>query len=84
MEMVEDDTSDELTMVTPRAVQSAQMNQPRASVMTPRAVGAANVPITTPIASLTPYQNKWTIKARVTFKSGIRTWNKPSGSGRNR
>jgi replication factor A1 len=27
-----------------------------------------------PIASLTPYQNKWTIKARVTNKTDIRRW----------
>eukprot|EP00088_Acartia_fossae_P046737 TRINITY_DN5054_c0_g2_i1.p1 TRINITY_DN5054_c0_g2~~TRINITY_DN5054_c0_g2_i1.p1 ORF type:complete len:620 (+),score=202.71 TRINITY_DN5054_c0_g2_i1:71-1930(+) len=35
-----------------------------------------------PIASISPYQNKWTIKARVTSKSDIRTWNKASGSGK--
>jgi len=38
--------------------------------------------LTTPIASITPYQNKWTIKARITSKGDIRTWNKPSGSGK--
>jgi len=38
--------------------------------------------IITPIAAITPYQNKWTIKARVTSKSDIRTWNKASGSGK--
>ena len=36
----------------------------------------------TPIASITPYQNKWTIKARVTSKGDVRTWNKSTGSGK--
>lgn len=35
-----------------------------------------------PIEALSPYGNKWTIKARVTQKSDIRTWNKASGPGK--
>jgi hypothetical protein len=35
-----------------------------------------------PIASLNPYQHRWTIKARCTFKSEIRHWQKEGkGSG---
>jgi len=53
------------------------------SVLQPRqSVGASSGVLTTPIASITPYQNKWTIKARVTSRSDIRTWNKASGSGK--
>jgi len=35
-----------------------------------------------PIMSLTPYQNRWTIRARVTSKSNIRTWSNSKGEGR--
>jgi len=35
-----------------------------------------------PIASLTPYQNRWTIRARVTSKSAIKTWSNSKGEGK--
>lgn len=38
--------------------------------------------VTSPIVSLTPYQNKWVIKARVTSKSNIRTWTNQRGDGK--
>lgn len=37
---------------------------------------------TVPIESLSPYHNKWTIKARVTQKSEIRTWSNSKGEGK--
>lgn len=35
-----------------------------------------------PIEGLSPYSHKWTIKARVSVKSDIKTWHKPSGEGK--
>lgn len=35
-----------------------------------------------PIESLSMYSHKWTIKARVTAKSDMKTWHKPSGEGK--
>ncbi|KAH8232446.1 hypothetical protein KR032_006970, partial [Drosophila birchii] len=41
-----------------------------------------NSGMTHPISSLSPYQNKWVIKARVTSKTAIRTWSNPRGEGK--
>ncbi|EDV22084.1 uncharacterized protein TRIADDRAFT_50671 [Trichoplax adhaerens] len=35
-----------------------------------------------PISSLTPYQNRWTIRTRVTSKSEIRKWSNSRGEGK--
>ncbi|KAI1865898.1 uncharacterized protein JN550_008156 [Neoarthrinium moseri] len=35
-----------------------------------------------PIEALSPYAHKWTIKARVSAKSDIKTWHKASGEGK--
>ncbi|QRV87991.1 damaged DNA binding protein [Ceratobasidium sp. AG-Ba] len=35
-----------------------------------------------PIEALSPYSNKWTIRARVTQKSDIRTWSNARGDGK--
>lgn len=35
-----------------------------------------------PIEALSPYSNKWTIRARVTQKSDIRTWSNARGEGK--
>ncbi|PWN54342.1 replication factor-a protein [Violaceomyces palustris] len=42
---------------------------------------SAGLPIY-PIEGLSPYQNKWTIKARVTSKSDIRHWSNARGEGK--
>ncbi|KAF5306707.1 hypothetical protein FQR65_LT07262 [Abscondita terminalis] len=38
--------------------------------------------LTHPISSLSPYQNKWVIKARVSNKSNVRTWSNSRGEGK--
>ncbi|KAI9683656.1 MAG: Replication factor A protein 1 [Trizodia sp. TS-e1964] len=35
-----------------------------------------------PIEAISPYANKWTIKARCTQKSNIKTWHKQTGDGK--
>ncbi|CAN0330016.1 replication protein A 70 kDa DNA-binding subunit-like [Lampetra fluviatilis] len=37
---------------------------------------------TFPISNLNPYQNRWTIRARITSKSDIRRWSNSRGEGR--
>lgn len=44
--------------------------------------GNLNEHLTMPIDSLSPYQNKWVIKARVTSKSIIRTYHNQKGEGK--
>ncbi|XP_050301275.1 replication protein A 70 kDa DNA-binding subunit [Anthonomus grandis grandis] len=59
------------------------------SAKVPRMLDSANVKsstsngqhLTHPISSLSPYHNKWIIKARVTSKSDIRKWENAKGSG---
>lgn len=35
-----------------------------------------------PIESLSPYQNNWTIKGRVSYKGDVRTWSNAKGEGK--
>lgn len=45
-------------------------------------MSAKGRPSVYPIEGLSPYQNNWTIKARVTFKSDIKTWSNQRGEGK--
>ncbi|XP_019904002.2 replication protein A 70 kDa DNA-binding subunit isoform X2 [Esox lucius] len=77
----------------PAAASSSPHSRPRGSSSTrgpagkkaPKAVpttpggSKANV---VPIASLNPYNTKWTVRVRVTNKSSIRTWSNSRGEGK--
>lgn len=58
-------------------VRSTSMAMPSSSMSTTTAMGK---PITL-ISALNQYQNRWTIKARVTNKSDIRHWSNAKGEG---
>lgn len=48
----------------------------------PASGGILSGQLTQPISSLSPYQNKWVIKARVTSKGPMRTWSNQKGEGK--
>ncbi|XP_012275093.1 replication protein A 70 kDa DNA-binding subunit [Orussus abietinus] len=65
---------------------SARPPQPSSTVSNARKnrveESSSNGISTTPIAALSPYQNRWVIKVRVTSKSDIRVWSNSRGEGK--
>ena len=55
--------------------------QQQSSTPVMRTAGSSSSKPITPIASLNMYQNRWTIKARVTNKSDIKHWSNAKGEG---
>ncbi|XXH03541.1 hypothetical protein Hte_009946 [Hypoxylon texense] len=66
---------------TPAPVKSEPMSSRMGGVPNNASNTNGNIVIY-PIEALSPYAHKWTIKARVTQKSDIRTWHKASGEGK--
>lgn len=60
--------------------------QPQKAPGAPAAAAPTRAPATdrpvNPIESLSPYQNNWTIKGRVSYKSDVRTWSNAKGEGK--
>lgn len=56
--------------------------KPNASAMNSTMSQSISDGLTHPISSLSPYQNKWVIKVRVTSKTAIRSWNNAKGEGK--
>ena len=61
--------------------QQPQQPQQRALATRPGGGGGGSTTIY-PIEALSPYTHKWTIKARCTHKSEIKTWHKASSEGK--
>lgn len=55
---------------------------PRTQKPTQSANESFDARATIPISGLSPYQNKWVIKARVTAKPAIRHWSNAKGEGK--
>ncbi|KXN92193.1 Replication factor A protein 1 [Leucoagaricus sp. SymC.cos] len=70
-------SEDQKGISTPRQPQYHPLNDdPRGNEVDVRSLS------TMPIGDLNPYQNSWTIKARVTQKSDIKTWSKENSEGK--
>lgn len=68
-----------------QSVQSAQTTLQKQSSLVSKHSGqqSSTSDISTiPIVALSPYQNRWVIKARVVNKSAIRTWSNSRGEGK--
>lgn len=64
------------------AQESKSQVQKQLAARTPATNSTSAHGVIYPIEALSPYSHKWTIKARVSQKSDIKTWHKQSGDGK--
>lgn len=87
LEIIEGDVKPQSTTITTNGFYGnkpvQQQNQPQQNLPSRTNVSssAAHANIY-PIEALSPYAHKWTIKARVTSKSDIKTWHNKNGEGK--
>lgn len=61
---------------------SRQQQAPKFESSKPQAPSSSAYANVHPIEALSPYSNKWSIKARCTNKSSIKTWHNKNGEGK--
>ncbi|TIB62317.1 hypothetical protein E3P77_03868 [Wallemia ichthyophaga] len=62
--------------------QQPQTTDNKPTIAPPQSKGPSSQAPVYPIEGLSPYQNKWTIKARVTQRSDIKFWSNQRGEGK--
>ncbi|XP_031136624.1 replication protein A 70 kDa DNA-binding subunit-like isoform X6 [Sander lucioperca] len=69
-------------MASPMKASPMKFSPMKASPMKATSTSPGSSTKVIPIAILNPYQSKWTVRARVTNKSSIRTWSNSKGEGK--
>lgn len=81
-QLVGNGTSASMDTTQPKSISSVNSHSAQASVINNGLERDIDVNNIHPINSLSPYQNKWTIRARVVYKAPVRTWSNQRGDGK--
>jgi replication factor A1 len=82
LEVKEEDSSAHPTTITSNGFYGGQNQQSRSMPTHSKAPSSSDRANIYPIEALSPYSHKWTIKARCTAKSDIKTWHNRNGEGK--